>query len=103
MAGQEHVVRHIGAVNIGSFRVSAMIAALMENGEVQVIGSSHRASQGISRGFVVDMAAATHAVRDAPDRAEKFAGMTVENVWIGCSGAGPVSYTHLTLPTNREV
>ncbi len=91
MAGQEHVVRHIGAVNIGSFRVSAMIAALMENGEVQVIGSSHRASQGISRGFVVDMAAATHAVRDALDRAEKFAGMTVENVWIGCSGAGLTS------------
>ncbi|AKQ42613.1 cell division protein FtsA [Aurantiacibacter atlanticus] len=91
MAGQEHVVRHIGAVNIGSFRVSAMIAALMENGEVQVIGSSHRASQGISRGFVVDMAAATHAVHDALDRAEKFAGMTVENVWIGCSGAGLTS------------
>ena len=25
------------------------------------------------------------------------------NILIGVSGVGPVSYTHLTLPTNREV
>ncbi|MGB3165936.1 MAG: cell division protein FtsA [Alteraurantiacibacter sp.] len=91
MASQQRAVRVFGAVNIGSFRISAMIAALMENGEMQVLGSGHRASQGISRGYVVDMAAATHAVRDALDRAEKLANTRVESVWIGCSGAGLAS------------
>ena len=91
MAGQQRIARVFGAVNIGSFRISAIIAALTEDGEMQVLGSGHRASQGISRGYVVDMAAATHAVRDALDRAEKLAGTTVDSVWIGCSGAGLAS------------
>jgi len=58
---------------------------------MQVLGSGHRASQGIKRGYVVDMAAATYAVRDALERAEKLAGTSVDSVWIGCSGAGLAS------------
>ena len=34
------------------------------------------------------MAAATYAVRDAIERAEKLAGTNVSSVWIGCTGAG---------------
>lgn len=78
----------IAAVNTGSFRVSAMIMGLTEGGELQVLGSGHRASQGIKRGYVTDMAAATYAIRDAVERAEKNAGTSVQSVWIGCSGAG---------------
>jgi len=83
--------RVFGAVNIGSFRISAMIAGITESGEMQVLGSGHRASQGIRRGYVVDMVAATYAVRDALERAEKLAGVHVDNVWIGSSGAGLAS------------
>lgn len=78
----------IGAVNTGSFRVSAMIMGVNESGELQVLGSGHRASQGIKRGYVTDMAAGTYAIRDAVERAEKNAGTSVQSVWIGCSGAG---------------
>lgn len=88
MASQPRIARVFGAVNIGSFRISAMIAALTEDGEVVVLGSGHRASQGVRRGYVTDMAEATYAVRDAVERAEKLAGTSVASVWIGCSGAG---------------
>ena len=88
MAIQPRIVRLFGAVNIGSFRISAMIAGTTENGEMHVLGSGHRAAQGIKRGYVTDMAAATYAVRDAIERAEKLAGTSVSSVWIGCSGAG---------------
>ncbi|CAM4006496.1 cell division protein FtsA [Novosphingobium lubricantis] len=81
------------AVNIGSFRVSAMIAGLSETGEMVVMGSGHRASQGIKRGYVTDMQAATHSVRDAIERAEKMANIGIQKVWIGCSGAGLASTT----------
>lgn len=91
MVGNQRISRVFGAVNVGSFSVSAMIAGLTEDGEMQVLGSGHRASQGIKRGYVVDMAAATHAVRDALERAEKLAGTSVDSVWIGCSGAGLAS------------
>src|SRR5690554_2991716 len=90
-AAQPRIVRLFGAVNIGSFRISAMIAGLTEGGEMIVLGSGHRAAQGIRRGYVTDMAAATYAVRDAIERAEKLAGTSVASVWIGCSGAGLTS------------
>ncbi|WP_423143025.1 cell division protein FtsA [Parablastomonas sp. CN1-191] len=83
--------RVIGAVNIGSFRISAMIVAVSETGEMVVLGSGHRAAQGIKRGYITDMQAATYAVRDAIERAEKMADTSVSSVWIGCSGAGLAS------------
>lgn len=87
------ITKVFAAVNIGSFRVSAMIAGLSETGEMVVLGSGHRAAQGIKRGYVTDMQAATHSVRDAIERAEKMANIGIQKVWIGCSGAGLASTT----------
>ncbi|MGX7925422.1 cell division protein FtsA [Tsuneonella sp. HG094] len=85
------IAKVFGAVNVGSFRISAMIMGLSETGEMIVLGSGNRASQGIKRGYVTDMAAATHAIRDAVERAEKNAGTSIQSVWVGCSGAGLAS------------
>ena len=82
------IARVFGAVNLGSFRVSAMIMGLTEGGEMIVLGSSHRASAGVRRGYVTDSQAATHAIREAVERAEKDAGTAIESVWVGCAGAG---------------
>ncbi len=81
-----------GAINIGSFRISAMIMGVAETGELIVLGSSHRASQGIKGGYVTDPAAATYAIRDAVERAEKNAGTSISSVWVGCAGAGLSSH-----------
>ena len=83
--------RTFGAVNIGSFRISAMIMGETETGELQVLGSGHRKSAGVKRGYVTDMEAASFAIRDAVERAEKSANTTVRSVWIACSGAGLAS------------
>ncbi len=83
--------RVFGAVNIGSFRISAIIMAQDENGGMMVLGSSHRASRGIKRGYVTDMQAASQAIRDAVERAEATANTNLSGVWINCAGAGLVS------------
>ncbi|MEL6530509.1 MAG: cell division protein FtsA [Pseudomonadota bacterium] len=87
-ATKARLAKVFGAVNIGSFRISAMIMGETETGELLVLGSGHRASQGIKRGYVTDMKAATYAIRDAVERAEKNAGTSVQSVWVACSGAG---------------
>ena len=87
-SSQRRLARTFGAVNIGSFRISAMIMGETETGELQVLGSGHRASAGVKRGYVTDMEAASFAIRDAVERAEKSAGTTVRSVWIACAGAG---------------
>ncbi|WP_120716198.1 cell division protein FtsA [Tsuneonella amylolytica] len=86
--GLPRIAKVFGAVNVGSFRISAMIMGLSETGEMIVLGSGNRAAQGIKRGYVTDMAAATYAIRDAVERAEKNAGTSVQSVWVGCAGAG---------------
>ncbi len=88
---QPRIAKTFAAVNIGSFRVSAMIGGLSETGELVVLGSFHRAAQGIKRGYVTDMQAATYAVRDAVERAERIANVAVSKVWIGATGAGLAS------------
>ena len=85
------LTRVISAVNIGSFRISAIIAGITETGELMVLGSAHRAAQGVKRGYVTDMSAATYAVRDAIERAEKQAQTNVGPVLIATAGAGLVS------------
>ena len=77
MAGPR-ITRVFGAVNIGSFRVSAIVAGINEMGDMVVLGSGHRASQGIKRGYVTDMAAATYAVRDAVERAGSPDAITLD-------------------------
>ena len=85
------ITRVFGAVNLGSFRVSAIIAGQTESGAMMVLGARHRAAQGIKRGYVTDMQAATYAVRDAIEGAEKMARLSVSSVWVGCAGAGLAS------------
>jgi cell division protein FtsA len=93
MATSQHlplprITRVLAAVNIGSFRISAMVMGQGEDGEMIVLGSSHRKSEGIKRGYVTDMEAATHAIRAAVETAEANANTSVSGVWIGCAGAG---------------
>ena len=93
------ITRVFGAVDIGSFRVAAMVAGLTETGELMVLGSSHRAAQGVKRGYVTDMPAATYAVRSAIESAEHMAKTSLASVWIGCSGAGLASQiTQVEIP-----
>lgn len=87
MAGPR-IIRAFAAVNIGSFRVSAMIMGEDENGAMVVLGSSHRKSEGVKRGYITEMRAASHAIRQAVEKAEQNAGTNVSSVWIGCAGAG---------------
>ncbi len=94
------LVRTFGAVNIGSFRISAMIMGETETGELLVLGSGHRASAGVKRGYITEMKAATHAIGDAVERAEQNAQTAVTSVWVACSGAGLESYV---FPTDIEI
>lgn len=81
----------ITALDIGSSKVSALIAQRVEGGEMVVLGSSQRESRGVKRGYIADMAATEGAVREAVEQAERIAGLNIENVWVGFSAGGLVS------------
>ncbi len=81
----------ITALDIGSSKVSAMIAQKGDGGELTVLGTGQRESRGVKRGYIADMAATEAAVREAVEQAERLAGINIENVWVGFSAGGLVS------------
>ena len=81
----------ITALDIGSSKISAMIAQKGDGGELIVLGTGQRESKGVKRGYIADMAATEVAVREAVEQAERIAGFNIENVWAGFSAGGLVS------------
>lgn len=81
----------ITALDIGSSKVSAMIAQKGDGGELIVLGTGQRESRGVKRGYIADMSATEAAVREAVEQAERIAGLNIENVWVGFSAGGLVS------------
>src|SRR5881628_4260458 len=68
-----------------------MIARQDGEGRLTVLGTGQRESRGVKRGFITDMAASEHAVREAVELAERMAGQTVEEVWASYGAGGLVS------------
>ena len=83
--------RLITALDIGSWKVSALIAEQGEGGELNVLGTGQRESKGVRRGYIADMDATERAVREAVEQAERIAGTNIENVWVSFSAGGLVS------------
>ena len=81
----------ITALDIGSAKVSAMIAKRGDGGELIVLGTGQRESKGVKRGYIADIGATEAAVREAVEQAERIAGTNIENVWVSFSAGGLVS------------
>lgn len=83
--------RLITALDIGSWKVSALIAERGDNGELNVLGTGQRESKGVRRGYIADMDATERSVREAVEQAERIAGTNIEDVWVSFSAGGLVS------------
>jgi cell division protein FtsA len=78
----------ITALDIGSSKVSALIAQKGDGGELVVLGTGQRESRGVQRGYIADMHATEVAVREAVEQAERIAGTNIEDVWVSFSAGG---------------
>ena len=81
----------ITALDIGSWKVSALIAERGDEGELTVLGTGQRESRGVRRGYIADMDATEKAVREAVEQAERIAGLNIEDVWVSFSAGGLIS------------
>ncbi|MBB6123576.1 cell division protein FtsA [Sphingobium subterraneum] len=81
----------ITAIDIGSWKVSALIAGVSPTGELTILGTGQRESRGVRRGFIADMERTELAVRETVEQAERVAGTNIEDVWVSFSGGSLVS------------
>lgn len=83
--------RLVTALDVGSSKVSALIADPGEDGALNILGTGQRESRGVKRGFVADMEKAEASIREAVEQAERIAGLNIEDVFVGFSAGGLVS------------
>ena len=81
----------ITALDVGSSKVSALIAQRTDDGHLVVLGTGQRESRGVKRGYVADMHATELAIREAVEQAERIAGTNIEDVWVSFSAGGLLS------------
>ena len=120
----------VTAIDLGSSKVSTIIAAIADN-KISVIGvSGNVPSRGIKRGNVVDIDDAVQSISNSLERAERMAGVSTSSAFVTVNGShietlnshGVVAVSHqgaeitgedvarvteaaqaVTLPSTREI
>jgi cell division protein FtsA len=73
-------------LDIGTTKVTAVIAEYDENDQLQIIGVGTAPSTGLRRGVVVNIEATLKSVDEAVETAEQMAGREVQSVVTGIAG-----------------
>ena len=81
----------VAALDVGTSKVSAMIAEPSGEGRLRILGTGQRESRGVKRGFIADMEKSEIAIREAVEQAERIAGLSIDQVFVGFSAGGLVS------------
>ena len=81
----------VAALDVGTSKVSAMIAEPEVDGRLRILGTGQRESRGVNRGFIADMEKSETAIREAVEQAERIAGTNIDQVFVGFSAGGLVS------------
>jgi len=76
----------ITAIDIGTTKICVIIAKLIEDAKLEVMGISVKPSNGLDKGVVVDMLKASKSIQDAVQEAEVMADIPARNLYVGIAG-----------------
>ncbi len=77
----------ITGIDIGSTKISAVVASVSEN-RVSVIGvSGNVPSKGINKGNVVDIDSSVEAISQSIEKVERMAGVSISNAFVTINGS----------------
>lgn len=89
--------QYVTGLDLGSSKVSAVVAELGEDGVPIIAGVGSSASVGMKRGVVVDIERTMKSIAEAVERAERMSGVPIKSAYISISGA------HIGTCNNRGV
>ena len=76
----------ITGLDLGTTKISAIIAEVNEKDEINIVGVGTTPSYGLRRGIVVNLDKTVEGIRQAVGEAELMAGVKVNNVIVGIAG-----------------
>ena len=78
---------HIVGLDIGTTKVSVLIAEPREGGAIDIIGLGSAPSRGMRKGVVVNLDSCVASIKQAVEEAELVAGCTADRAFVGVAGA----------------
>ncbi len=78
----------IGAVEIGSSKVSVLVGEVEGGRHLNIIGDAQATSEGVKKGEIVDLKAVSDCTHAALIAAERKAGVQIDEVFLSATGAG---------------
>ncbi|HEV8703234.1 MAG TPA: cell division protein FtsA [Candidatus Polarisedimenticolia bacterium] len=78
---------HIVGLDIGTTKVSVLIAEPREGGAIDIIGLGSAPSRGMRKGVVVNLDSCVGSIKQAVEEAELVAGCTADRAFVGVAGA----------------
>lgn len=79
--------RIITAIDVGSSKITTVIATAIREEKLSVIGVSTTTSRGIRKGQVVDIEEAVSSISESVDAAERMAGISIGSAFVSVGGA----------------
>ncbi|MDW8343686.1 MAG: cell division protein FtsA [Verrucomicrobiae bacterium] len=73
-------------LEVGTTKVCVVVAEVLENHELMIIGSALAPSRGVRKGEIVEMEAAVQSVQEAITRAEDETGVEIHTVYAAVTG-----------------
>lgn len=84
-------------IDIGTTKVCTLVARVEADGRVRVLGVGIEPSQGVRKGTVVDINAATRCIAHSIDKAERSSGLEITSALVSLAGS------HVTSQNSRGV
>ncbi len=95
----------ISAIDIGTTKIVCLIAEILSDGKVKVLGFGESESTGVKHGVVQNIPKTKEAVQKAVEQAEAQAEIKVESVYVGIAGLHirSIEASHQLIRDNAEV
>ncbi len=80
------VINNIIGLDLGTTKVSVVIAEKTEQGRLNIVGVGSSPAQGMRRGIVVNIDKTVNAIEKSVEESERIAGVEVSTVYAGIAG-----------------
>lgn len=77
----------IVGIDIGTTKICSLVARVEPDGRVRVLGVGIEPSQGIRKGTVVDLNAASQVIAHSLDKAERSSGLEITSALVSLAGS----------------
>jgi len=77
----------IVGLDIGTSKVVAIVGAITDSGELEIVGIGSHPSRGMKKGVVVNIESTVQSIQRAIEEAELMAGCQIHSVYAGIAGS----------------